>query len=413
MSDIDVVICGAGIGGLATAAALRQQGISTTVLEQAPALGEIGAGLQLGPNATRVLHHLGLADAMNKVSVEVQETVNRRWQDGSIIAKTTLGASATSRYGSPYLQVHRADLHEALRSAAVDPGFTGPATQIRTGSTATSIDESDPLRPRVILADGSSVAATVVVGADGVRSMVREHIGGPVDVPDSGDMAFRTLIDGDAVRCDPATRFLVDWQAGNVWFGPGGHLVVYPVRRAKLINVVGILPISEDVSRDWSRAATRDELLAAYEGWDERVISMMSKADGPITLWALKCQEPFAQWNRGNIALLGDASHSMVPYVSQGASQAIEDAAVLAEELSDATAESVGNALASYVERRAERARTVQLAAMENRRLFHLPDGDRQRERDRVMRSEARNVNTKLDWIYMGTPLRGESVGSR
>jgi 2-polyprenyl-6-methoxyphenol hydroxylase-like FAD-dependent oxidoreductase len=413
MPDLDVVICGAGIGGMAAAAALRHQGISTTVLEQAPQLGEIGAGLQLGPNATRVLHHLGLSEAMDKVSIEVQETVNRRWQDGSIIAKTTLGASATARYGAPYLQVHRADLHEALQAAATDPIFPGPPAQIRTGSAAVAIDESDPQRPSVLLADGTSISATVVIGADGIRSMVRGHIGGPGDATDSGDMAFRTLLDGDAVRRDPATRFLVDWQAGNVWFGPGGHLVVYPVRRTKLINIVGIFPITEDVSRDWSRPATKAELLKAYQGWDERVLAFLDKADGPITLWALKHQEPFSQWNRGNIALLGDASHSMVPYVSQGASQAIEDAAVLAEELGEATADSAGAALSAYVERRAERARTVQLAAMENRGVFHLPDGDRQRERDRQMRAEAKNVNTKLDWIYMGTPLRGQPVTSR
>ncbi|WP_099024638.1 FAD-dependent monooxygenase [Mycolicibacterium palauense] len=407
MPDLDVVICGAGIGGLAAAAALRRQGIATTILEQAPELGEVGAGLQIGPNATRVLYLLGLREAMDEVSLEVQETVNRRWNDGSIIAKTTLGASATARYGAPYLQVHRADLHQALLSAAVGPGFPGPPAVVRTASTAVDIDESDPLRPTVILADGTHVPADVIVGADGIRSMVRAHIGAPVDVLDSGDMAFRTLVDGEAVRRDPATRFLVDWQAGNVWFGPHGHLVVYPVRRARLVNVVGIGPITEELSRDWRRPAGHDELMAAYQGWDERVLALMSKATGPISLWAMKHQEPFSCWNRGNITLLGDASHSMVPYVSQGASQAIEDAAVLAEELADVDPIGAGAALAGYVERRAERARTVQLAAIANRGVFHLPDGDRQRERDQRMRAEARNVDTRLDWIYQGTPLRG------
>jgi salicylate hydroxylase len=410
MPELHVVICGGGIGGLAAAAALRRQGISTTIVEQAPELGEVGAGLQIGPNATRVLYYLGLQSAMDEVSLEVHETVNRRWNDGSIIAKTTLGASATARYGAPYLQVHRADLHQALLRAAVDPGFAGPPAQIRTSSTAVAIDESDPLRPRVMFADGSDLAATVVVGADGIRSMVREHIGAPTEVIDSGDMAFRTLLDGEAVRRDPATRFIVDWQAGNVWFGPNGHLVVYPVRRMQLINVVGIGPITADVSRDWSRPATYAELMAAYQGWDERVIALLSKADGPIALWAMKHQEPFSRWNRGNIALLGDSAHSMVPYVSQGASQAIEDAAVLAEELANAEAHNVAGALEAYVQRRAERARTVQIAALENRKVFHLPDGERQRERDRRMRLEDKNVNTTLDWIYMGTPLRGEPV---
>jgi salicylate hydroxylase len=413
MADVDVVICGAGIGGLATAAALRAQGISTTVLEQAPALGEIGAGLQLGPNATRVLMHLGLDEAMDRISLEVQETVNRRWSDGSIIAKTTLGASATAHYGAPYLQVHRADLHSALLSAAIDDQFPGPPARILTNSTAVGVDESDPLRPEVILTDGTKVAGNVVIGADGVRSVIREYIGAPNDVIDSGDMAFRTLIDGDAVRQDPATRFIVDWQAGNVWFGPGGHLVVYPVRRQKLINIVGIFPVSADVSRDWSRPATHEELLAAYQGWDERVIALLSKANGPIALWALKCQEPFSEWNRGNIALLGDAAHSMVPYVSQGASQSIEDAAVLAEELAAVDAAGVATALEGYVQRRSERARAVQIAAMDNRGIFHLPDGDRQRERDARMRAVAKNVDTKLDWIYQGTPLHGLAASTR
>lgn len=413
MPDIDVVICGAGIGGLAAAAALRRQGIPTTVVEQAPQLGEVGAGLQIGPNATRVLYHLGLQQAMDEVSIEVQETTNRRWNDGSIIAKTTLGASATARYGAPYLQVHRADLHQALLRAAVGAEFDGPPARIHTAATAVGIDESDPLRPQLLLRDGTALAASVIVGADGIRSMVRRHIGAPAEVADSGDMAFRTLLDGDAVRRDPATRFIVDWQAGNVWFGPNGHLVVYPVRRAKLINVVGVFPISEDVSREWHRPATHDELLDAYRGWDDRVVALLSKADGPITLWALKHQEPFSCWNRGNIALLGDAAHSMVPYVSQGASQSIEDAAVVAEELAGAKPGDVAGALNSYVERRAERARTVQLAAMENRGVFHLPDGDRQRERDRRMRAEDKNVNTKLDWIYLGTPLHDLSTSGR
>jgi salicylate hydroxylase len=413
MADVDVVICGAGIGGLAAAAALRSKGISTTVLEQAPQLGEVGAGLQIGPNATRVLYHLGLQQAMDLISLEVQETVNRRWTDGSIIAKTTLGASATTRYGAPYLQVHRADLHDALLSAAVGDGVDGPPARILTNNTAVGIDESDPLRPRVLLSDGATVDGNVVIGADGIRSMIRSYIGAPNDVTDSGDMAFRTLIDGDAVRNDPATRFIVDWQAGNVWFGPGGHLVVYPVRRQKLINIVGIFPISDDVSRDWSRPATHAEMLAAYEGWDERVLALLRKATGPITLWALKHQEPFSQWNRGNIALLGDAAHSMVPYVSQGASQSIEDAAVLAEELATVDPAGVSTALEGYVQRRAERARTVQIAAMDNRKVFHLPDGDRQRERDARMRSVAKNVDTKLDWIYMGTPLNGLTASAR
>lgn len=409
MADIDVIVCGAGIGGLCTAAALRQRGIRTTVLEQAPEMGEIGAGLQLGPNATRVLYALGLAEALADVTLVVQETINRRWQDGSIIAKTTLGASAIERYGAPYLQVHRADLHRVLLDAATSPGAPGEPVATMTDSRVVGVDESDPLRPAALLDDGRRVEASVIVGADGVRSVVRNHIGAPAGVSDSGDMAYRTLIDGEAVRRDPATRFLMDWQAGHVWFGHDQHVVVYPVRNFSQVNIVGITAVTDEVSKDWSRPATQAELLNAYAGWDERLLRLLAMPSSPIIAWALKHQEPFSDWSRGNLTLVGDASHSMVPYVSQGASQAIEDGAVLAEELADSTPETVAARLRSYAERRADRAAAVQVAAMDNRGVFHLPDGEAQRARDESMRSESKNVNSKLDWIYAGTPPRGSA----
>lgn len=408
MSASDVVICGAGIGGLAAAVALRAKGIKTTVLEQAPELGEVGTGLQLGPNATRVLYQLGLQEKMEQLSLIVQESVQRRW-DGVILAKTVLGSYATERYGTPYLQVHRADLHTALYEAAIDPAGPGTPVTVVTGALVTGVDESTPDRPAALTDNGERYEASVLVGADGVRSIVREHIGGPTEILDSGDMAFRTLIDGKAVAEDPATRFLVDWQAANFWLGENRHLVVYPIRNMSAINIVGVIPVSEEVSREGRRPSNDEELLSAYEGFESRVAALLSKPKTDLSLWALKHQEPFSQWSRGHITLLGDAAHAMVPYVSQGASQAIEDGYVLADEIAGAAGpDEIPAVLSSYVARRAERARFVQEAALAKQGVFHLPDGEEQRQRDAEMRAESKPVGAGLDYIYSGTPLNDD-----
>lgn len=406
--EVDVVVCGAGIGGLTAAAALRQRGINVTVLEQADEVSELGAGLQIGPNASRVLLRLGIT--LDEVALVVQESVWRRWEDGSIISKTTLGSGAIATYGAPYLQMHRVDLHRLLLEAATDPSRPGRPVTIETGQQVVSVDETDPTRPAAVTANGRSFAASVVIGAEGVRSVVRSHIGAPGDVLDSGHMAFRCLIDGAAVRDDPATRLFTDWQAANVWLGDDRHIIAYPVRHFGLVNLVAVVPITADVDELWRRPASRDELVASYPGWDARVGALLAKAPQELMLWALKYQEPHAQWCRGHVALLGDACHAMVPYVSQGASQAIEDGYVLAEELALASADTIAAALASYTQRRSGHAATVQTAALANRTTFHLPDGDGQRARDLRMRTEHRAVNDTLDRIYSGTPLLDDPV---
>lgn len=402
----DAVVCGAGIGGLATALALRRQGIPVTVLEQSPEVREVGAGLQIGPNATAALTRLGLRDVMMSLSLEVQETVQRRWRDGSVIAKTTLGPGATVDYGAPYLQLHRADLQQALLAAAIDPAGAGPQVTVVTGVRVGTVDDSDPLRPAAIAVEGTRYEGSVLIGADGIKSVIRDSVGAPSEIVDSGDMCFRTLIDGAAIAADPATRFLVDWQAGHFWFGPDRHLIAYPVRDYSAINIVGIVPITDEVARDWRRPSSTAELVAAYEGWDPRLVSALTKADGDIVLWALKHQEPHSVWTAGRLALVGDACHAMLPYVSQGASQAIEDGVVLAEELGAVPDDDIPAALLRYVERRAERAEFVQRAALANRTDFHLHDGPEQIARDKRLRSDHRAVGASLDWIYRGTPAR-------
>lgn len=406
MSSTHVIIVGAGIAGLAAAAAMRSKGIQTTVLEQASQLGEVGTGLQIGPNATSVLYRIGLRDEAQKLSPPVQELVQRRW-DGQTLLKTTLGAYAEKRYGAPYLHFHRADLHSALLRAATGPGFKGPSAVVVTDATVVEVDEANVTHPVVVTASGERYDGDVVVGADGIRSRIRDIIGSPSEILDSGDMAFRTLIDGKSVRDDPVTRFLVDWQATNIWFGHNRHLVVYPIREMSALNIVGIVPISSEVSEQWRQPSTDLELRDAFRDFDNRVSSLLAKPKSPPALWALKYQKPFNAWSRGHVALVGDAAHAMVPYVSQGASQAIEDGYVLAEEIAVVSAEGkeIAEGLVSYRDRRIDRAHFVQEIALSKHDQFHLPDGPEQAKRDKELRYESQPISSGLDYIYAGTPL--------
>lgn len=402
-----VVIVGAGIGGLTAALALRARNIDTIVLEQATELGEVGTGLQIGPNASRVLYRLGLEEDLAPISLTVEESVRRRWKTGEILTKTTLGSAATTKFGSPYLHLHRADLHSVLHDAATDPQRPGPPALVRTTARVASIDQTDPERPVAVTTDGTRWQANVIIGADGIRSAVRSAIGGPGDIETSGDMAYRTLVPAETLRVDPATRWIFDWPAAQFWLGENRHVVAYPVRNMEYVNVVAIAPVTPQVDLEWRCEVDATQMRQEYAGWDERLTRLLAASPDRVTAWALNYQKPFADWNHDSIALLGDACHSMLPYFSQGASQAIEDGAVIAEELAaaDDGETTIPQALARYSSRRADHAGIVQNGATNNRDLFHLPDGPAQQHRDAQFRSHHEESNVSFDWIYHGTPL--------
>lgn len=408
MNDLNVVICGAGIGGLAAAAALRQRGIRTTVLEQAPELGEVGAGIQISPNAMRILERFGLGAEMKSLSPLVQEIAYRRWEDGAVLGKTHLGGYALERYGAPYLQLHRADVHFGLLDVATSEHGEGPAAQIVTNALVTSVDLSDPTQPAVVTDAGERYAADVVIGADGIRSVVRQATGGPDEVLDSGDMCFRVLFDGKSVKDDPATRVFADSQVNNYWIGPDKHIAVYPIRNYELVNFVGMVPSDSEIQKTGTRPTSVEELAAAYEGWDSRLHELFKKPVKSLMLFALMRQDSFSAWGRGHVALLGDACHSMVPYVAQGASQAIEDGYVIAEEL--ASGAPIADALQNYSSRREPGAHRAQQAALYNQYSWHLHDGAKQQERDYRMEINPYPVEPRLDEIYRGTELKDGQV---
>lgn len=405
MSDVRVVVVGGGLGGLTAALSLRQRGLQVTVVEQAAALGEIGAGIQTAPNASRILFGLGLGQQLTAIRTQPEEQVRRRWADGSIIATTPLGTRVQREYGAPYWHYHRADLHRVILEACTDPAGAGPVVEVATGARVVDVDRTVPSRPVVHAADGRTFAADVVVGADGIRSRVRDLVGAPDTLVFSGEMAYRAMVPGKALADDPATRFLLDRLHSTIWYGPDRHLVHYFIRGGQYLNVVAIVPCTPDIESTWSGRVPVSELVEAFPGWDDRVPAMLSKAEDGVTAWAMSYRRRDPRWVYGRVALLGDACHAMLPYQAQGASQAMEDAAVLAEELGAVTADGIEGALARYTSRRAKHAGMVQQASLQNMSFYHLPDGPEQELRDAKLASFEGESDVSYDWLWNGTPL--------
>jgi salicylate hydroxylase len=322
-----------------------------------------------------------------------------------------LGARLVQQYGAPYWQYHRADLHQVLLNACLDPEGAGPVIQVRTSARVTGIDNSD--RPVAVTAAGDRFEGDVLVGADGIRSVVRDALGFDDTLVFSGEMAYRALIDGELIAADPATRFLADRFHSTIWFGPGRHLVHYMIRGGRQFNVVAIAPARPTLEQTWTAPATAEQLVAEFTGWDDRVAAMLSKAkDEDVSVWAMYRRRRDPVWVDGRVALLGDACHAMLPYQAQGASQAMEDAAVLAEELGDVTTDGVAGALRRYANRRATRAGMVQDAAAANKDFYHLPDGPAQEERDSRLRDFTGESVVSYDWLWRGPSLNQSDAES-
>ncbi|MFP5068743.1 FAD-dependent monooxygenase [Pseudonocardia nantongensis] len=404
--SLEITVVGGGLGGLTAALALRRHGFRVTVLEAAPALGEVGAGIQTAPNASRVLIGLGLRPELERIHTAPQDQVRRRWADGTVIAQLPLGQRVVDAYGAPYWHYHRADLHRVLLDACLDPGGPGPVVGVHTDAKVVELDRSDADRPVAVTARGLRVAGDVLVGADGIRSGVRDLAGFDDSLLFSGEMAYRALIPGDLIAADPATRFLLDRYHSTIWYGPDKHLVHYVIRQGEFLNVVAIVPCTPEVERDWTAPAPVEDLVEAFADWDDRVPAMLSKAKEDVAAFALYHRRRDPLWVDGRVALLGDACHAMLPYQAQGASQAMEDAAVLAEELGATGRSGVDTALARYVHRRAKHAGMVQDASWQNMSFYHLPDGPAQRERDEKLRRFDGESDVSYDWLWRGSPLQ-------
>ena len=365
-APLEVAVVGAGIGGLTAAVALRQAGFAVTVFEQAPALTQIGGGINVGPNAARVLIGLGLGPALDASAVYPVATARRRWDDGRVLQRAPLNPDCQARYGAPYLMLHRADL-----LAAIAGGF--PAAQVRLGHCLTGLVERGP-RVELGFANGARAEADVVVGADGIHSVVRTMLFGAAQPPFAGCVAYRGLV--------PAERVAdLGIEVGLTgWLGPGAHLVHYFVARGRLLNFVGWTEHDAWNREDWTDQATVERARGAFAGWHPEVLRIIGAADACF-IWALFDRDPLARWSIGRVTLLGDACHPMYPFMAQGAAQAIEDGAALAACLV-AGAEDPAAALQRYERLRLPRVSRLQAMSRANKLSFHLPDGAAQQARD-------------------------------
>jgi salicylate hydroxylase len=350
-----VAIIGGGIGGLTAANALIHAGFEVAVYEATAELKEIGAGVALHPNAIKVLRAIGVEDGVRKVEGRSRWQVMRNWKTGRLIARTSRDQQAAS-FGIAGATVHRADLLDVLADAL-------PADIVTLAKRCTEV-QSDGDTAVACFADGSEIEADVVVGADGIHSAVRASLFGPDAPRFTGKICYRSVVATGAVRgARPSSE-------GAQWFGPHGTIVLYPMRGEELINVVCHYDDDEYRHESWIAECSREEVLDRYAGWNESLLRLFAAADTWYK-WALYDRDPIPQWTRGRVTVLGDAAHPMLPYLGQGACQAIEDGAVLATALSAEASDPV-TGLARYERTRRPRASRVVLAARERGQSNHL-----------------------------------------
>jgi len=380
-----MIIIGAGIGGLTAALTLRRAGLDVLVFEQATELREVGAGIQISPNASRILNRLGLEDPMRRMGVRPRAIVIRRWDDGRELARQPLADACERNFGAPYYNFHRADLIDLL-SAAVPQGVLHLEHRC-VGLTP----HSD--RVEVRFHNGATAEADVVVGADGIHSTVRNAIMGPESPRFSGHVAYRGLIPADRVA------HLGLEITANVWWGPDHHFVHYYVGAgARYHNWVALTP-GEWRVESWSAKGEVADALKEFAGWHPQVRELIGTVE-TTNRWALYDRDPLPRWSVGRVTLIGDAAHPMLPYMAQGAVQSIEDAAVLAKCLERAYARDVGAALSRYEQTRKPRASRCQEGSRHNAVMFHLADGEEQRKRDANLASAATAPLPQNAWLY-------------
>jgi salicylate hydroxylase len=340
-----IIVVGGGIGGLAAARALLRRDFDVRVYESAPELREIGAGVALGPNAMKALRALDLEDAVREIAFQSEYQMLRSWRSGRVISKTSR-AGAVQRYGAAGCSAHRADLLDVLAAAVPTEAVTLGARCVSAGSDANGAHAR--------FADGTEVEGDIVLGADGIHSVVRASLFGPDAPRFTGKICYRSVIPTDAVEGggDPTNA---------TWLGPHGAVVVYGVRRGELINVVAHYEDPTYQHESWITECDRAEVLERYRGWNDELARLFSASEVWYK-WALYDRDPMPVWTRGRASLLGDSAHSMLPYLGQGACQAIEDGVILAAAL-DQGRENLPVALEHYEAIRRPRANRVVLAA--------------------------------------------------
>ncbi len=382
-----IVIVGAGIGGMTLAALLDRTEHEVTLIEKASAFGEVGAGIQISPNGARVLAEIGVADALARVGTMPERIVMRRWADDAELLSRPQGTRPVERYGFPYYNVYRPDLVDILAEAVagVTTHFGAEVTAARTVDGGAAVD----------LADGRTFEADVVIGADGIHSPVRTSAFGASESRFSKSVAYRALVPRSEVPDLPV-------EVTNR-MGPDRHLVSYFVGEGqRLLNLVCVVPEETWDVEGWHEPGSIDDLRSHFADWSPSVRNLLDRVIEPVHRWALHDRPPMKTWSRWRVALLGDSCHAMLPFMAQGACQAIEDGAILSRLLADSSAEDVPSTLATYGRIRYPRAATFQRRSWKNATTYHLPDGPQQRARDEALAAAATDGDERdpFEWVY-------------
>jgi 2-polyprenyl-6-methoxyphenol hydroxylase-like FAD-dependent oxidoreductase len=380
------LIVGGGIGGLATALALARNGMSATVLERSAFADETGAGIQLGPNATRALAELGVLDAIEAVAFRPDVLRLFDGLSGTSLASVPLGRVAEERYGAPYLTLHRADLHASLLAACQ----AHDAIELRNEF---EVVEAETLAEPVIVrgADGTRVEGSVLVAADGLWSRLRQRVAPDADLRFSGATAWRALLPRGEV---PAP---FDAPEVGLWLGPRAHLVHYPVRGGKDLNIVAVVE-GGSAKQGWSRRAEADVLLPSFQRWAQPAKALLEMVE-TWRCWSLFRLKALPRWTEGRMALLGDAAHPVLPYLAQGAALAIEDAVNLAASLKACGGDALV-AFPRYQSLRMERGARVQAQAARFGRLYHLRGPAAFARNFLLGRRRPESLLQSFDWLY-------------
>jgi salicylate hydroxylase len=374
--DLRVLIAGGGIGGITTALALRQRGVEALLFEQAQAFRQVGAGIQLSANATRVLRRLGLGDSLARVAVYPEARAYYAWDTAEQLYSTPLGQVAEAHFGAPYYSAHRADLLDVLLA-----GLRSDGVHLNAQVQSLCQDEHGVT---ITLGDGSSVQGDVLIGADGIHSTVRTHLFGAEQPRYTGNVAWRGLVPAERVA------HLAPGQVNGVWMGPDRSIVQYYVSAGRTFNWIGISRTSDAARESWLAEGSVEAALDEYADWHPTIRTII-QATPRLLRQALYDREPLPEWRVGRVVLLGDAAHPMLPFFAQGAAQSIEDAYVLAGCLA-ARSDNPVVALARYVRLRQPRTAWMQEFARREEQLYQLSDADAIAERNARMRETRRGT---------------------
>jgi 3-hydroxybenzoate 6-monooxygenase len=382
---LPVLVAGGGIGGIAAALALVRRGFTVKVLEQSPQLGEIGAGIQLGPNGFAAFDALGIGETARSRAVYTDEMVMHDALDETLVGRIPTGAAFRERFGNPYAVIHRADVHGSLLEGAQATGRVEVAT-----STQVQRVEQDDAGVTVFDAKGARHRGIALIGADGVKSAVRrQYVGDAARV--SGHVVYRAVVEREDFPID------LQWNAASIWVGPNCHLVHYPLRGGEQYNVVVTFHSRE--SEEWSvREGSRAEVLSYFEGICPRARQLIELPKS-WKRWATADREPIAHWNHGRVTLLGDAAHATLQYLAQGACMAMEDAVTLGEALR-ASDNDFAKAYALYQRSRVARTARVVLSAREMGRIFHAQGVERLVRNELWKGRSPERFYDAMEWLY-------------